>query len=235
MKGEQLALSVQLRNSLSFDNYFAGPNAATVDALRAFVADGDGGFFLWGGVGLGKSHLLVAAARQAQQQHARIMFLPLHELLPTPDAPNRSDAAILEGFEQADIVVIDDVDHATSAEWTQALMRMLDRLRTLKRRWLVSGSSAPERLALLPDLRTRLAQAVSYGLRPLSDADRADWLRQNATQRGLQLPDESARWLLAHLPRDASSLAAAMDRLDRASLSEQRRLTLPFVQKVLQA
>jgi DnaA family protein len=41
------------------------------------------------------------------------------------------------------------------------------------------------------------------------------------------------RWLLSHLPRDPHTLIAALDRLDQASLAEQRRLTLPFAQQVV--
>ncbi|MGH8481573.1 MAG: HdaA/DnaA family protein, partial [Nevskiaceae bacterium] len=106
--------------------------------------------------------------------------------------------------------------------------------RTRGGRGVVSAPSAPERLPLeLPDLRTRLAAAAVYGLKPLSDADRTALLLERARARGLELSPDSARALLERLPRDAGSLVAALDSLDRALLAAQRKLTPAFVQQWL--
>jgi DnaA-homolog protein len=72
-----------------------------------------------------------------------------------------------------------------------------------------------------------------YGLRPLADEDRATLLAERARARGLELPADAARYLLSRLPRDAGSLVEALDRLDRALLSAQRRLTVAFLQQWL--
>ena len=90
-------------------------------------------------------------------------------------------------------------------------------------------------LAPLPDLRTRLAACAVFGLKPLADADLRALLQKRARRRGLELPDEVAEFLLRRLPRDVPSLLAALDTLDRNSLSAQRRLTIPFVQQALPA
>lgn len=57
---------------------------------------------------------------------------------------------------------------------------------------------------------------------------------ESASRRGLQLPDEAARYILSHAARDTVSLLGLMERLDRASLVAQRRLTVPFVKSVLE-
>jgi DnaA family protein len=54
-----------------------------------------------------------------------------------------------------------------------------------------------------------------------------------ARGRGLELPDETAQFLLRRFPRDLPTLFALFDTLDTASLIEQRRLTIPFVKSVL--
>ena len=59
-------------------------------------------------------------------------------------------------------------------------------------------------------------------------------LSLRAAQRGLQLPPETAEYLLRRLPRDLSSLSALLDKLDEASLVAQRRLTVPFIRDVLE-
>jgi DnaA family protein len=85
----------------------------------------------------------------------------------------------------------------------------------------------------LPDLRTRLEAMALLGLKPLREDDRRELLRLHATQRGLELAEEVVAWLLARLRRDAGTLIAALDQIDRACLSAKRRPTLPFVQQVL--
>ena len=88
----------------------------------------------------------------------------------------------------------------------------------------------------LEGLEQRLQESMGVaviGLKPLDDSGREALLRDRSAARGLELPAEVSRWLLNHLPRDTGSLLAALEQLDRASLSAKRRLTLPFVQAVL--
>jgi len=60
-------------------------------------------------------------------------------------------------------------------------------------------------------------------------------LRLRAAARGFELPVGTARYLLRRCPREAPSLFALLDRLDRASLAARRRLTVPFVRQLLDA
>lgn len=226
MKGEQIPLSVQLRSTASFDTYHAGPNADAVAALRTLRS---GGLYLYGPAGTGKSHLLQALARDAQQRELRVSYLPLRSIVD-------NGAGALDGLVGFDLVCVDDIEAIDgNAHWHHALIRLLDRLRTEGSGCCISASAAPERIAsLLPDLRTRLSALPMFGLRALSDDDRRAWLREAARQRGLELPDDAARWLINRLPRDAGSLLLAIEQLDRASLRDKRRLTMMFVQKTLE-
>lgn len=225
MKGEQLPLSVQLRASASFEAYFAGSNQAAVELLQRFAIEGaPGGVFVYGAPGTGKTHLLQATARSAQLAGRRVAYLPLRVL---------GDAAALDGLQNLERVCLDDVE-ALGGEAALPLLRLLDRLRAQGHGWLAAAQSPPERLPqLLVDLRTRLSAGTVIGLKPLDDAERLQLLQRNARQRGLELSADVARWLLTQLPRDSASLLSVLDRLDAASLQAQRRLTLPFVQRVL--
>ena len=73
-----------------------------------------------------------------------------------------------------------------------------------------------------------------YQVRELDDAGRIEALRLRALQRGLQLPAETADYLLRRMPRDLNSLLAVLDDLDVASLAAQRRLTVPFIRDALE-
>lgn len=231
MKGLQLPLGVQLPDTASFETYSAGPNAEAVGALRqALAPDAPPLLLLYGPPGTGKSHLLQALTRAGARALA-CAYLPLRELI----AEGAGPADTLDGLERVDLACLDDIDAALPRPgWPLALLRLLDALRARGARAVISAPAAPERVAVeLPDLRTRLAAAAVYGLKPLSDHDRTSLLLDRARARGIELPPDAARQLLERLPRDAGSLVAALDRLDRALLSAQRKLTPAFVQQWL--
>ena len=219
MKGAQLPLAVQLRDTASFDSYFPGPNADAVTALRELAQP----LALFGPPGSGRTHLLQAACR-----HHRGAYLPLATIAD-------DSAELLGGFEHAGALFVDDVDAvAGDREWCLGLLRLLDALRSAGKPYALALGAAPDRLTTaVPDLRTRLSQCALFGLRPLNDDERAELLRLRARRRGLDLPDEVSRWLLNTRARDTGSLVDALDALDRASLSAKRRLTLPLAQTVL--
>ena len=219
MKGHQLALAVQLRDTASFDSYWAGANAETVAALRQLQHP----TLLYGPPQSGRTHLLQAACRA----HGGA-YLPLRDIAQYgPEA--------LDGFAATAVLALDDIDSVIGErDWALALLRLIDERRARGQRFLLSAAAPPEHLDVaMPDLRTRLAACVVVGLAPLDDAERAALLKDRAQARGLLMPDEVARWLLNTQARSSGALIDALDALDRASLSEKRRLTLPFVQSVL--
>ena len=85
----------------------------------------------------------------------------------------------------------------------------------------------------LPDLSSRLAWGVVFQLQNLDDQDKQQMLQLRAALRGLQLPDEVARYILSRGARGMGELFTALERLDQASLQAQHRLTIPFVKRVM--
>jgi DnaA family protein len=69
---------------------------------------------------------------------------------------------------------------------------------------------------------------------PLDEAGRRELLRRRAEARGLQLDDGVLDYLFRRVGRDLGNLTALLDRLDRASLAAQRRLTVPFLRQILE-
>ena len=98
----------------------------------------------------------------------------------------------------------------------------------------MSAGAAPAQLRIgLPDLLSRLGWGVVYQLKALDDGQRMQALQLRAQQRGCEMPDETASYLLRRLPRDLPALFDLLDQLDEASLAAQRKLTVPFVKSVL--
>lgn len=223
MKGDQLALPVQLSQTPSFETFFPGPNAGVVDTLRRFAAHATPtAICLYGAHATGKTHLLRAtlAAAGVGAVELPLANARLGDLAAVAQAP----LLALDGFEVV----------AADPSWSLDLLRLIDLRRARNLPLLVAAGAAPSRLgALLPDLLTRLGAMALLGLKPLRETDRRALLRLHAQARGLELPEDATSWLLVHLRRDAGTLIAALEELDRATLSAKRRPTLPFVQQIL--
>jgi DnaA family protein len=98
---------------------------------------------------------------------------------------------------------------------------------------VAAGTSPPSRLPLREDLRTRLAWGLVYQLQPLGDDEKAEALRRQAAARGLALGADVVETMLARLPRDMRTLAAALDALDGYALALKRPLTSALLRQWL--
>jgi len=221
--GVQLPLDFRLREASTFDTFVAGPNAEVVAALRA-ATGGGGAFLVHGAAGTGRTHLLESVCRESGRRGRTGMYLPL-------DALAAFGPGLLDGLEQVAAVCLDDLDAVVGDRaWEQRLVATLDTLREAGGLLVVAASAAPAGLPLvLPDLASRLGRAAVYPLRPLDDEDRMRALQLRARARGLDIAPPVARYLLARFPRDLGSLFAVLERIDRASLADRRRVTLPYV------
>lgn len=229
MNHPQLPLGLALRASARFADFHAGRNGELVTTLQQAVAgSGERYVYLSGAAGLGKTHLLQAACRQAAEAGRSAAYLPLGDR--SGLAP-----AVLGGLEQLMLVCLDDVDAlAGDADWERGVFDLFNRVRAAGTTLLAAGRRRPDRAGFaLPDLASRLAWGVTYTLQPLAETDVLAALTLRARTRGLILPEPTARFLMRRLPRDLASAFDLLDRLDEASMLEQRRLTVPFVKSVL--
>lgn len=72
-----------------------------------------------------------------------------------------------------------------------------------------------------------------YKLQPLSDEEKLLALQLRGKLRGFELPEDVGRFLLKRLDREMRTLFMTLDQLDRASITAQRKLTIPFVKEIL--
>ena len=223
----QLPLGVRLRERSTFEAFLAGANVEAVTRLRALAHAGRGVVWIWGASGSGRSHLLQAACAAAEPGR-RSAYLPLA-------AMRDAGPGLLAAAGALDLLCLDDLDAVTAdPEFARALFTLWRDFEERGAALVVAARAAPQALGwALPDIASRFSAAEVFQLRPLDEEDQAAALRLRASLRGIDLPEEVARYLQRRYPRDMPTLAALLDRIDTAALSAQRRITLPFIRGIL--
>jgi DnaA family protein len=226
---KQLPLAVTLRTNAVFASFVAGDNREAVSALEQLAPDRHAPLvWLHGAPGTGRTHLLQAVCAHAGARARRASYIPLEEI-------RALGPGVLAGLEALDYVCLDDFEAiARDAAWERGIFALHIALFEAGGRLVIAGDRAPLDAGIgLPDLRSRAAGGIVLRLRILSEPQQLEAARLRAAQRGLELPDDVARFLQQHLRRDTATLCATIDSLDVAALAAGRRLTLPFVRALL--
>jgi DnaA family protein len=130
--------------------------------------------------------------------------------------------------------VVDDVENLDETSQI-GLFNAINEARQSGGKVLAAGNAPPAQLPLREDLKSRLAWGLVYQVKPLTDEERAVFLRGEAERRGMRVPEEVIGYLLTHARRDLPTLTAIFDELDKNSLERQRQITLPLLKDILKA
>jgi len=227
--GQQIPLPFTQFEPLDFDLYLTGENEEVQAVLQQTAAGVQRrSVVLWGDHGSGKSHLLQATCRRAAETGMTAAYVPLKLFASHP-------VSVLEGLDQMHLVCIDDLDEICGhRHWEEALFHLFNRMHDQGNIMLFALRGNPRALEFqLEDLKSRLAWGLVYQLQPLADDEKIRLLQRRAETRGFKLSGEVVQYMMSRSSRDLHSLLALLDRIDSASLSEQRRITVPFVSSLL--
>ncbi|MBS0193440.1 MAG: DnaA regulatory inactivator Hda [Proteobacteria bacterium] len=227
MNSPQLPLGLSFPRDQRLDSYRDAPDGL-LPTLAGIAAGSGDGAFIAGAAGAGKTHLLLATCAQAAAAGMSMTYLPLR-------AFGAHAAAALAGQGTVRLACVDDVDAILDQHAAEvALFELHNRVRDAGGALLYAASAMPAQLPVaLPDLRSRLAQGARFALGLPDEVLRRQILRERAVLRGLELDGAVLDYLFRRVDRDLTSLTVLLDRLDRASLAAQRRITVPFLKSVL--
>lgn len=212
---KQLALDIAPPAPPNFDNFIAGANGESLQALGDFAAGNlsERLVYLWGEPGSGRTHLLRATV--AAVRNARYLHCSAQSDLSSAGAP---------------LLALDDVERLGEMSQIELFNLYNAEPQTLL---LVAGSSSPAQVVLREDLKTRLCAGLTYQVHALSDAEKIAALARCADERGLRLSRDVGDYLLRHTRRDMRSLLALFHAADIRALAEKRDITVPLIKAVL--
>ncbi|GAB1671636.1 DnaA regulatory inactivator Hda [Mannheimia haemolytica] len=233
----QLPLPIHQIDEDTFDNFYSQNSEVLLGSLKRNFTDVQQPFFyIWGGKSCGKSHLLKAVSNHFLLNNQTSSYIPLTKA-------NYFSPLVLDNAELLNVICLDDIQAiAGDAEWELAIFNLFNQIREQqglfnegqKTLLLISADCLPHQLNIqLPDLRSRLTWGEVYQLNDLTDEQKCQILQLNAHQKGVELSDEVAHFLLKKAGTDLEQLSKILDKLDKASLQAQRKLTIPFVKEIL--
>lgn len=219
----QLYLKFNLRWRPAFDNFVAGNNDVTLEALRFFCHDEAvaSGFLIWGAAGTGKTHLLFAGHHFAEQRSETTLYLDAGTL-------DADDAEALADVSASKWVLLDNIEHlAGHAVLEQALMSCMDFSQARRCKLIVASRQPPARIDfVLPDLASRLQSLPQYPLRNLDEEHLKAMLQARARSGGFNIRDDVLQYFVTHLRKNAGTWMSLYSRMEEAALEQSRPLTV---------
>lgn len=200
-----------------------------VDSLKRLIrGQGEMQIGLWGAADSGKTHLLNASADFARKNSVSLQLYDARQL-------RACNADEFGGFGQCEVLAFDNLDAiAGDTAWETQIYQVVNRCRAGEFRLLFTLRDRPEHLpASLDDFRTRLQWGLLLQLPAHDDTALRRILRRRASLLGFDLPEDVIGYLMRHYARDLSAQMAILQQLDGASLTQQRRVTIPLVKKTL--
>jgi DnaA family protein len=227
----QYSLDIALPKFATFETYINASDAQLLSALKQLSQPASSEprqYFLWGAAGTGKTHLLQAICNHQDSAQQNAIYLPMKELVD-------QQAEILRDMHQLDVVCMDDVDTVLGdKEWDHQLFLLINELRAHNKSIVMTAAHNPhEANVSFPDLASRLVWGPVYKLNLLSDDGKSLAIQAHAKVRGLEVSVEVCSFLLKRFPRDLNKLIGLLEQLDKESLVQQKKVTVPFVKTVL--
>lgn len=226
---EQLPLGVQLRDEATFENFYAlQSQEVKLQVQLAAIGKGEQSIFIYGESGCGTSHLLQAACHEAQTHDLNSVYLPLEELV-------EYSPAVFESLEHLPLIALDNMQAiAGLPAWEEAVFHLFNRVRDNGGHIIMAANDSIEGLGIqLADLKSRLHWGLVYELPELTEEDKMAALKLRSHNRGLELGDDVAKYVVRHMEGHMDKMFDALNQLDKASLSAKRKVTRPFVKDVM--
>jgi len=235
--------ALSLNPRYTFDNFILGPSNRHAHAYSQAVADAPGKnynpLFIYGGVGLGKTHLMQAICHHIRQHDPslKIHYMPsekfTNELI---DAiQHKATPAFRQRYRHVDVLVLDDIHFIAGKESTQEeFFHTFNALYDAHKQIIISSDRPPKEIS---NLQERLVSRFSWGLttdvQPPDLETRVAILKKKIEREPVQVPDDVIFFIAQLIKTNIRELEGALIRIIAYSLLEEKTITLGLAKDVL--
>lgn len=220
----QLGLPFALNAKMLWRNFSGNKNQQIIEFLTGlFDQSSVAVVYMYGDKSTGKTHFLQGCAFEALERSLSAVYLDFAQEMPD---------GVLNELENNDWICIDNVDYLDENQ-QQELFDLYNRVTHTSVKLIISGAVLPGELILLKDLKTRLSLATIFCLETLNDESKKDIIQQKMNERNLKIDRKIYDYLFKYYSRDLADLLSAIDQLDKASLQQKNKITIPLIKQVL--
>ncbi|MDP9196894.1 MAG: chromosomal replication initiator protein DnaA [Pseudomonadota bacterium] len=236
-------LSAPLDPRFTFENFVVGKSNELAHAAARRVADAPtvtfNPLFLYGGVGLGKTHLMHAIAWQIRRNNSarRVIYLSAEKFMYSFIRALRykDTMAFKEQFRSVDVLMIDDVQFIggkenTSDEFFHTFNALVDQNRQV----IISADKSPSDLEGMEDrLKSRLGWGLVADIHPTTYELRLGILQSKAEMLKVQVPEKVLEFLAHRITSNVRELEGALNRIVAHTSLVGHAITLETTQEAL--
>ncbi len=243
-RGPAAEFAGNLDNHYSFDNFVEGRSnqLGRAAAWQAAQKPGDRShnpLLLYGGTGLGKTHLMFAAGNEMRRQNPgmRVMYLRSEQFFSAmmKSLQDKTMDAFKRQFQQVDALLIDDIQFFAGKDRTQEeFFHTFNALFDGRQQIILSCDRYPREVeGLEPRLKSRLAWGLSVAIEPPDFETRAQIVLSKARERGVALPEDVALLIAKKMRSNVRDLEGALNTLAARANFTGRAITAEFAQETL--
>jgi chromosomal replication initiator protein len=232
-----------LNPKYTFENFVVGPFNELAHAAAWAVSQKPGQvynpLFIYGGVGLGKTHLLQAIGNAVIKDSAtkNVKYIPAEKFTAgvVSSIKNHNMEAFKEKFRTIDVLVLDDVQFLAGKEKTQEeFFHTFNALYEDNKQIILSSDRPPK---AIPALTERLRSRFEGGM--IGDISYPDYetrlaiLKAKSQEKGIDLPDEIIDYVASNIQRNIRELEGALNRLVAYQRINNQKPTLEATKSLL--
>lgn len=238
--------NANLNPKYTFDSFVVGANNNLAHAASLAVAESPGEIynplFIYGGVGLGKTHLMQSIANFILKNNpkAKILYVTsekfTNELIDAiRNKNNISTTEFREKYRNNDVLLIDDIQFIIGKESTQEeFFHTFNALHEAKKQIIISSDKPPKEIETLEErLRSRFEWGLTVDIQSPDYETRMAILRKKEEMEGYNIDNEVIKYIATNIKSNIRELEGALNKLVALSNLENREITVKLAEEAL--
>lgn len=240
---EEISSQTNLNPRYTFDSFVTGSNNNLAQAACLAVSQNIGKaynpLFLYGGVGLGKTHLLQATGNKVLKDNPekKVLYLPAERMTVdiVESIKNKSIEELKKRYAKLDVLIIDDVQFIAGKEKTQEIIFSTFNELYGKNRQIILSSDRPPKA--IPALEERLCSRFEGGM--IADIGLPDYetrlaiVKLKTKQKEAELDEEICSFIATSIQKNIRELEGALNRVIAVGQVYNRKLNIKEAKKLL--
>ncbi len=249
-EADSYAPPANLDPKFTFDSFVVGKNNEFVHAAALSVANDPAGtynpLFIYGGTGLGKTHLIQAIANKVvnEKPNLKVIYVTceqfVNEIIDTmftsrgPDARDRGNK-LRQYYRNADVLIIDDIQFIENKKAVQEeFFHTFNELVSKGKQIVISSDHPPKELTALEErLRTRFSGGLLFDILPPNFETKIAILKRKSFEKKCLVPDDVLTFLAQDSGDDVRTLEGRLTKVIFASKLHEEPITIALARSAL--